>query len=128
MPIYIYECLTCKKEFETVSSVADRNKTKCECGGETKILIKNTNLYDPLTPYWSENIDKNPVYIESRSHRQKLMKEKHLDIMPYKKFEVATAYDRNGHKMTQHEIEKSRTRGMFDKNHKTPEWNKRFAR
>lgn len=42
-------------------------------------------MYDPFRPYVSENIGHEPVLIESRSQRRKLLKEKGLEILPEKK-------------------------------------------
>lgn len=79
----------------------------CCCGGEFK-LSHGWNLYDPFHPYWSENIGKKSVYLESREQRRKLMKENNLEIMPYKHIETAVPRDKQGRRMTQHEVDKMR--------------------
>lgn len=39
MPNYLYSCLKCKKEFEQVNTMKDRDKGKCACGSKAKRLI-----------------------------------------------------------------------------------------
>ena len=84
----------------------------CECGGEFK-LDKSFNLYDPLTPYYSENLARTPILIESRSHRQALMKAHKVDIKPYKKQENEGYRPWiNGHRMTEHQYQMAQRKGF----------------
>ena len=104
-----YQCDRCGVTKRT----KDLESFICKCGGEIKLKSK-LNLFDPLTPYVSENIGPKPVVIESRQHRQRLMKERHLEIMPYKRneYEGYRGVDKSGHKLTQHEHEVAQKRGL----------------
>jgi putative FmdB family regulatory protein len=118
MPIYSVKCNSCGKEFESFSHVEKRNDIQCKCGGSITIQIFRQNVQVPLefSPYWSENMSREPIYITSRSHRKQLLKEKKLDIIPYKKFDrPKVVRDRRGHIMTDHEISKAQTLGMFNR-------------
>ena len=45
MPIYEYECLSCKEVHEKVQKFADEPLTVCpKCGGKLKKLISNTSF------------------------------------------------------------------------------------
>ncbi|RMD57934.1 MAG: zinc ribbon domain-containing protein [Nitrospirae bacterium] len=45
MPIYEYECRSCKKRIEVFQKINDAPLTKCEfCGGELKKCISNTSF------------------------------------------------------------------------------------
>ena len=40
MPLYVYKCLTCSKEYEEISSIKDRHDTICpHCGRRRGIVI-----------------------------------------------------------------------------------------
>jgi putative FmdB family regulatory protein len=90
MPIYNYKCYECNTEFESFSTIKDREIATCsKCGKKAKKLFigKHCNIFDPFKPYWSENIsnDNKPVLIGSRAERKRLLKERHLEILPEKK-------------------------------------------
>jgi hypothetical protein len=88
--------------------------TKCGCGADAKILGIKMGGHEPLKPYWSENIDKNPIYITSREQRRALMKKNNLEIPPYKKIDIPKATrDANGHKLTAHEFEKIQQKNLL---------------
>lgn len=104
---YNYSCDKCydKKNSQTLESFI------CKCGGEFK--LERLNLYDPLTPYWSENMGRYPVLVESRSHRQQLMRERKLDIIPDKKYDKPRVVrGKDGHKLSQHQIEVAQKKGF----------------
>ena len=67
VPQYKLRCKKCNKVFEEISSIDDRNKIKCECGGDTEIIIQPivTHFFEP---FWHPNLDKKPVYIKSKAH------------------------------------------------------------
>ncbi|MBI5203659.1 MAG: zinc ribbon domain-containing protein [Nitrospirae bacterium] len=45
MPIYEYECLSCKEVHEKIQKFADEPLTVCpKCGGKLKKLISNTSF------------------------------------------------------------------------------------
>ena len=67
MPLYQVKCHKCSKEFEKFAKVDDRNDIKCECGGETNILIQPI-VSHIFKPFFHPNLDKKPVYIKSKKH------------------------------------------------------------
>ena len=67
MPIYRLKCNVCDNVFEEFAKVDDRNDIKCECGGNTKIIIQPTTFHI-FEPFWHPNLDKKPVYIKSKKH------------------------------------------------------------
>ena len=75
--IYDYQCLKCGEITEAIRSVDERNNCpECEvCGGETKKIISAYNVHGDLEPYLDEHIGREPVWIKSRKHREKVMKE-----------------------------------------------------
>lgn len=80
MPIYEYKCKTCDKEFEKLARIDDRHKTKCDCGGDSQLLISSSISRDWFRPHMNENIDTNgPIYVESKGHYKKLCKERGLE-------------------------------------------------
>jgi len=54
VPLYKLKCKACNKAFEQISSVNDRLNIRCECGGNTEIMIR-------LCYKCGENID-HPVH------------------------------------------------------------------
>lgn len=77
MPNYDVKCKKCGKEFVAFSSINDRHKIKCECGGDTNVIIKPQRHpgIQVWVPYWEENICHQPVLVESKQHLKKLCKE-----------------------------------------------------
>lgn len=69
VPLYKVKCKRCKKEFEEISTVKERNAIKCECGGRTKIMICPT-AFHIFEPFDHPNLGPKPVRIKSRKHLQ----------------------------------------------------------
>ncbi len=67
MPLYSLRCESCNKDFEEFSTVDNRLNIRCECGGNTSILIQPT-AFHIFEPYWHPNLDKKPVFIKSKKH------------------------------------------------------------
>ena len=67
MPLYQVQCKECSKEFEEFTKVDDRNDIKCECGGETEIIICPV-VSHIFKEFWHPNLDKKPVFIKSKKH------------------------------------------------------------
>lgn len=45
MPVYEYQCMKCRKEFEVMQKITDKPLSVCSaCGGELKKLITNTSF------------------------------------------------------------------------------------
>jgi len=74
MPNYQYKCKKCNKEFVEFTNIDNRHNIKCECGGDTKIIIKsqkNIGIHVWI-PYLEENICHQPVMVESKQHLKEL--------------------------------------------------------
>jgi putative FmdB family regulatory protein len=72
--IYEYRCKACKEITEAHRSIDDRNNCpKCACGGETRKIISAYRVHGDMEPYYDDNLE---TYIQSKQHRQKVMKEK----------------------------------------------------
>jgi len=67
MPMYRLRCRECSNVFEEIARVDDRNDIKCECGGDTDLVICPT-AFHIFEPYWHPNLDKKPVWIKSKKH------------------------------------------------------------
>ena len=67
VPLYKVKCKKCTKVFEETSSIDDRNKIKCECGGDTEIIIQPIVTHF-FVPFLHPNLDKKPVCIKSKKH------------------------------------------------------------
>lgn len=67
MPLYRLQCKACNNVFEEISSVNDRLNIRCECGGNTEIMIQPTASHI-FEPFWHPNLDSKPVYIKSKKH------------------------------------------------------------
>ena len=67
MPLYRLKCKVCDNVFEEFAKVDDRNDIKCECGGETSIVIQPTTFHI-FKPFYHPNLDKKPVWIKSKKH------------------------------------------------------------
>ena len=74
MPNYQVKCTKCDKEFVELTNIDNRYNIKCECGGDTKIIIKSTkNMGIHIwVPYVEENICQQPVLVESKQHLKQL--------------------------------------------------------
>ena len=85
MPVYDYHCNKCNKEYELVSSVAERNNVNCpDCNTKLDKLVSSLrNSLDPFKPYILENGVEHPVLIESREQRDKIFKENKIEQKTY---------------------------------------------
>ena len=77
MPIYQYKCKKCNKIFDEFSTIEDRNKVKCKCGGDAIIWFGGLKAVaiQVWKPYWEENITHQPVLVKSKQHLKQLCKE-----------------------------------------------------
>ncbi len=80
MPLYTFECLECREEFDRVLflSEADKKPPCPKCGGKTRKIIAASADRREWEPYWDENLGHEPVLVESREHRERLKKERGL--------------------------------------------------
>lgn len=74
--IYECRCELCLKTEDIVRSVADRDKDLPICCGKVmKRVISRYNVVGDLDPYLDENLGDKPVWVKSKKHRERLMKE-----------------------------------------------------
>jgi putative FmdB family regulatory protein len=77
-PIYEYRCQQCQELTEAVRSVADRDDCPdCEHCNSTnmKKIISSYRVHGDLEPYYDDNLE---TGIQSRQHRERVMKEKNV--------------------------------------------------
>ncbi len=74
MPTYDYRCETCGYETTALRKIEDRLDAP-ECHGQMKQIIKSIRAYGDLEPYYDDNLE---THIESRQHRQRVLKDKGL--------------------------------------------------
>lgn len=80
MPVHDLECPSCGLR-EEVSLVAIEEDYPCSCGGRRKIVYDwgFCNVVEPqFQPYWEENLDRKPIYIESKQQLAKECKSRGL--------------------------------------------------
>lgn len=71
MPTYDFECRVCKKVLTEVRTIANRNRNmKCEGCNSTMTRIINGPAVHTFTPYTHDNLELNPVRIESRKQEK----------------------------------------------------------
>lgn len=77
MPIYHVKCKECGSVFDEYSTVDNRYKIKCICGGDGIIWFGGLKGFanQIWIEYWEENITHQPVLVESKQHLKKLCKE-----------------------------------------------------
>lgn len=77
MPIYDYKCSDCGL-IENVWAKIDEQELPCKCGLTMTRVISATRTNPDLQPYLDPNLGHEPVWVESRQHRKRLMKERGL--------------------------------------------------
>lgn len=75
MPLYDFECLKCHKEFEHACKIDERTSVKCQCGGQTKQIIKKFPNQDWFHPFVSEDFNGEPIQVRSKNHYKQLCEE-----------------------------------------------------
>lgn len=79
MPIYDVECESCGKTFENVWAGV-HEVTTCPCGAPMKRLLGPTSVSPDLEPYLDDNLGQRPIWIKSRQHRDRILKDRGLAI------------------------------------------------
>ena len=77
MPLYDFRCDS-KKCGKVVESYAKMDETtkKCDCGAQmTRLITTRFTPISDLEPYLDPHIGKEPRWIKSRQHREKVMRE-----------------------------------------------------
>lgn len=73
MPIYNYECDTCKKVHEEFRKIAERDNVPLCCGKPTVKIISSYAVVGDVEPYYDDNLES---FVKSKQHRKKLMKDR----------------------------------------------------
>lgn len=115
MPMYDLECKECGKEFESLSSVADKDMIQCECGGYGTTLITQHGFI------FYEGFDETlQTYITGPAHRRDIMKAKGIEEV---------------HKCEMHRLDKNVTKrkkrtinDAVDSLHKNGKFNPKWAK
>ena len=76
MPIYEYECEECGFQMEGIFPINKKpdNVPCIKCLGNAKSIISASADRKEWNPYIDENLGPEPVVVQSRAHRKKLMK------------------------------------------------------
>lgn len=76
MPIYEYECEECGFHMEGIFSIKEKpeNIACTKCLGNAKSIISASADRKEWNPYIDENLGPEPVVVQNRAHRRKLMK------------------------------------------------------
>ena len=86
--LYDYKCEKCGEIFEDVKSVAKRHTSVCpKCGKAAQLLFRPRSLSaagQKFIPYVDTNLapDGEPMLVESRSQKRRLLKQQGLEWMP----------------------------------------------
>jgi len=75
LPLYEVKCNECKKEFDAFAKIANRQQIKCDCGGNTTILISSSH-HERRYPFWNEHLDPDKsILVKSKEHYRQLCKQ-----------------------------------------------------
>lgn len=78
MPIYTYQCQSCKNEFEKYVPYTTSGDPECgECGEATEKIWKVTRHYGSGStfPFVTKHLNGQPIEVTSESHLQQLCKQ-----------------------------------------------------
>jgi putative FmdB family regulatory protein len=83
MPIYQMRCRECLNDFEELRKIEEMDaEIACPSCGVTQTPLRLVALPNKgfiLKPYWNTNIDKHPIFIESKQHLKRELKKRRLD-------------------------------------------------
>lgn len=80
MPTYDFSCQSCGKTEERVTRIDDQ-MVVCSCGAlMTKLFSPPRAIICDIEPYWDENITPEPILVQSRRHKEQLLKENGLKM------------------------------------------------
>lgn len=77
MPIYEFQCNSCKHVSEQIFKIHEcpESITCPSCGSTSSKIISKPNR-DWFRPFWHEDLDIKPIYIESKKQLKRICKEK----------------------------------------------------
>lgn len=78
MPVYDYECPRHGTFYDVWANISDESLPCPDCGANMIRLISLPNINPDIEPYWDENLGHDPIYVQSRQHRQSLMEDRGL--------------------------------------------------
>jgi putative FmdB family regulatory protein len=89
MPIYTARCAHCQNEQDYYSSVDERNQTPlCDkCDSHTQKIFSTYKVIPDIESYVDHNLTDHPVRVNSKKHREQLMK----------KYKVYESYGKGWH-------------------------------
>ena len=73
-PTYDFHCDACKKEQEVFMKMSEFQVPLC-CDKEMKQRLGNYSVIGDIEPYMDQHLGAEPVWVKSKKHREKLMKE-----------------------------------------------------
>lgn len=74
MPTYDFFCEVCKKEQEVFMKMSEFQVPIC-CDKEMKQRIGNYMVIGDIEPYMDQHLGSEPVWVKSKKHRERLMKQ-----------------------------------------------------
>jgi hypothetical protein len=74
MPNYDFFCEICKKEQEVFMKISEYQAPEC-CNSKMKQRIGNYSVIRDIEPYMDQHLGTEPIWVKSKKHREKLMKE-----------------------------------------------------
>ena len=80
MPIYEYTCKDCRCSISEIKPISKFARScKCPCGGRAKLAVSLPGMPDfGFKPFTTEHITGEAVYVENRSHKNKLLRKHDL--------------------------------------------------
>lgn len=74
--IYECKCDVCGRKEDIIRRLDDRDKDLPHCcNQEMRRIISGYRVVSDLDPYLDENLGDKPVWVKSKKHRERLMKE-----------------------------------------------------
>ena len=75
MPLYDYECPSCKHKFEDIAKIKDRNNITCPICCTPAKLLMSAWKDDWFKPFTSEDFNGTPILVKSKQHYKDLCKQ-----------------------------------------------------
>lgn len=73
MPLYDFQCLDCKMEFEGITRIDDRKEVRCpKCSGKCKTLITSLRSRHWFREHINYEFTGEPIHVRSLQHYKDL--------------------------------------------------------